>query len=77
MLDFFQTYAKIVELMCDAAIAQMVERVIGNDEVGSSNLPSSSIVAADCILSAAIFYALHEKITAHAFRRSSSQNRNR
>ena len=26
----------------DAAIAQLVERVIGNDEVGSSNLPSSS-----------------------------------
>ena len=25
-----------------AAVAQSVERVIGNDEVGSSNLPSSS-----------------------------------
>ena len=26
----------------DAVIAQSVERVIGNDEVGSSNLPNSS-----------------------------------
>ena len=28
-----------------AVIAQSVERVIGNDEVGSSNLPNSSIFA--------------------------------
>ena len=31
--------------MENAVIAQSVERVIGNDEVGSSNLPNSSIFA--------------------------------
>ena len=40
---------------CVAAIAQLVERVIGNDEVGSSNLPSSSNVAA-VLPSATLFF---------------------
>ena len=44
-LDKSRLYAIITERSGDrqpAAVAQSVERVIGNDEVGSSNLPSSS-----------------------------------
>ena len=43
MLDRKENYVIISKLIAaDAVIAQSVERVIGNDEVGSSNLPNSS-----------------------------------
>ena len=43
MLDILKDCVIIMELIVrDAVIAQSVERVIGNDEVGSSNLPNSS-----------------------------------
>ena len=43
ILDKSETRVIIVKLIAsDAVIAQSVERVIGNDEVGSSNLPNSS-----------------------------------
>ena len=44
-----------------AAIAQQVERILGKDEVPSSNLGSSSIVVASFVSLATIFYALHQK----------------
>ncbi len=38
----FVIFAIIIAIVADAAMAQVVEHILGKDEVGSSSLPSSS-----------------------------------
>ena len=55
--DFILWY-KNVAIQC-AAVAQSAERILGKDEVGSSNLPSSSIKSVEIPMNFDTFFFLH------------------
>ena len=57
-----------------AAVAQSVERVIGNDEVGSSNLPSSSRKILETAMVSRIFSIFCKQLISDVFQQIFQQN---
>ena len=57
-----------------AAVAQSVERVIGNDEVGSSNLPSSSRKILETAMVPRIFSIFCKSLIFDVFQQIFQQN---
>jgi hypothetical protein len=57
-----------------AAVAQSVARVIGNDEVGSSNLPSSSRRILETTMVSRIFSIFCKQLISDVFQQIFQQN---